>query len=254
MSDKEKLEKLIAEGEQLATNKVTRDLPEFTSWKTSVRRLLSKLFGEKSIELHNFNQRLFGPFMSSMWSGHDDSIECVRDITASVLELKEYLAEIEENNNVESEHLLTKTMSGKIFIIHGHDGEIKEAVARLLANQGIEPIILSEQANQGQTIIEKFERHAEAGAAIALFTKDDIGHAKNTTEGQPRARQNVVFEAGYFMGKFGRDRVILIAENGVEIPSDLQGVVYTDRDHWQIDVCKELKAMGYLIDLNKLIA
>ena len=69
----------------------------------------------------------------------------------------------------------------------------------------------------------------------------------------PRARQNVVFEAGYFMGKLGRDRVVIIAEKGIEIPSDLQGVVYTDRNNWQFDVCKELIAMGYKIDLNKLM-
>ena len=69
----------------------------------------------------------------------------------------------------------------------------------------------------------------------------------------PRARQNVVFEAGYFMGKLGRDRVVIIAEKGIELPSDLQGVVYTDRNNWKYDICKELIAMGYNIDLNKLM-
>ena len=55
------------------------------------------------------------------------------------------------------------------------------------------------------------------------------------------------------MGKLGRGRVVIIAEKGIEIPSDLQGVVYTDRNNWQFDVCKELIAMGYKIDLNKLV-
>ena len=61
-----------------------------------------------------------------------------------------------------------------------------------------------------------------------------------------------MFEAGYFMGKFGRDRVIIIAEKNVELPSDLQGVVYTDKDDWKLDVCRELKAMNFAIDFNKL--
>lgn len=66
-----------------------------------------------------------------------------------------------------------------------------------------------------------------------------------------RARQNVVFESGYFMGRLGREKVILIANPEIEIPSDLQGVVYTNDKSWQIDVLKELKEIGYAIDFNK---
>lgn len=70
---------------------------------------------------------------------------------------------------------------------------------------------------------------------------------------QSRARQNVVFEAGYFMGKLGRNRIVIVAEHGVELPSDMQGIVYTDKADWRVDVLKELKEMGYKIDLNKLV-
>ena len=140
----------------------------------------------------------------------------------------------------------------KVFIVHGHNGEIKEAIARLIEKQGIEAIILHEQANQGATIIEKFERNSDVGCAVCLFTADDLGRAKTDPEDKMRARQNVVFEAGYFIGKLGRDRVILIADRGVEIPSDLQGVVYTETNNWQYSVLKELKAIGYNIDYNKL--
>lgn len=140
----------------------------------------------------------------------------------------------------------------KVFIVHGHNGEIKEAVARLIEKQGVQAIILHEQANQGATIIEKFERNSDVGCAVCLFTADDLGHAKDDIAENKRARQNVVFETGYFIGKLGRDRVILIADKGVEIPSDLQGVVYTGTDGWQYSVLKELKALGYDIDYNKL--
>ena len=140
----------------------------------------------------------------------------------------------------------------KVFIVHGHNGEIKEAVARLIEKQGIQAIILHEQANQGATIIEKFERYSDVGCAVCLFTADDLGRAKNDVEEKSRARQNVVFETGYFIGKLGRNRVVLIADKGVEIPSDLQGVVYTETNGWQYSVLKELKAIGYNVDYNKL--
>ncbi len=54
------------------------------------------------------------------------------------------------------------------------------------------------------------------------------------------------------MGKLSRRRVVIVAENGVELPSDMQGIVYTDKSNWEVDVLKELKAMGYSIDFNKL--
>ena len=140
----------------------------------------------------------------------------------------------------------------KIFIVHGHNGELKEAIARLIERQGIEAIILHEQANLGNTIIEKFERNSDVGAAICLFTADDVGRAKADNTERKRARQNVVFEAGYFIGKLGRKNVVIIADPGVEIPSDMQGIVYTGSENWQFSVLKELKAMGFNIDYNKL--
>ena len=124
----------------------------------------------------------------------------------------------------------------------------------MVEKQGLEAIILSEQANRGKTIIEKFEEHLDVGAAICLFTGDDYGKAKDATSENLRARQNVVFEAGFFMGKLGRENVILIADSNIEVPSDLQGVVYTSKTMWQTDVLRELKAIGYNVDFNKLFA
>lgn len=140
----------------------------------------------------------------------------------------------------------------KVFVVHGHNGEMKEAIARILENQGIQALILHEQVNQGATIIEKIERNSDVGCAICIFTADDLGRAKNDIDEKTRARQNVVFEAGYFIGKLGRERVILIADPCIEIPSDLQGVVYTDSANWRFSILKELKSMGYTVDYNKL--
>ena len=85
-----------------------------------------------------------------------------------------------------------------------------------------------------------------------MFTGDDYGRTKDAEEDKLRARQNVVFEAGFFMGKLGRENVVLIANPDIEIPSDLKGFVYTNEKSWQIDALKELKTIGYAIDLNKL--
>jgi len=140
----------------------------------------------------------------------------------------------------------------KVFIVHGHNEALKQEVARLIEKQSIDPIILHEQPNKGATIIEKFERNSDVGAAICLFTADDTGKAKKEDTEKDRARQNVVFEAGFFMGSLGRNRVIILADHGVELPSDLKGVVYTGTSSWQLNLLRELRAIGFSVDYNLL--
>ena len=149
------------------------------------------------------------------------------------------------------------TFGNEVFIVHGHDDEAKETVARFIENFGIEATILHEQANRGQTIPEKFEEHAsEAGFAIILLTPDDVGASKDETDNpKPRARQNVVLELGYFWGKLGRGRVCVLHKGGVELPSDMQGLLYVPMnspDEWQLPLAREMKQAGLPIDLNKL--
>ena len=170
-------------------------------------------------------------------------------VTQIVAFLKSYVSRFDVTEENES---LSKPDLTKVFIVHGHNGEIKEAVARIIEKQGLEAVILSEQANRGKTIIEKFEANSNVGAAICLFTADDKGRNASTTSDYDRARQNVVFETGYFIGKLGRKNIIIIAGSTVEMPSDLSGVVYTNQSDWKTEVLKELKAIGYDIDLNKL--
>ena len=89
------------------------------------------------------------------------------------------------------------------------------------------PKILHEQANEGKRIIEKFEKHSAVGFAIVLLTSDDEGKAKASDNLNIRARQNVILELGFFMGKLGRSRVLPLYIEGVELPSDIQGLMYT---------------------------
>ncbi len=145
------------------------------------------------------------------------------------------------------------TNTREIFIIHGRDNEAKQTVARFLEQLKLETSILHEQPNQGLTIIEKFEKHAQVGFAVALLTPDDIGAFQEDTENlKSRARQNVVFEFGYFIGRLGRKKVCALVKGDVEIPSDYAGVIYIslDNEDWQTKLVRELKGAGIDVDAN----
>jgi predicted nucleotide-binding protein len=149
----------------------------------------------------------------------------------------------------------TPHIGDKIFIVHGHDGDIKQQVASFVEKiTGQRPVILHEQADRSWTIIEKFEEHAsEAGYAIILLTADDEGKAKSAADLKPRARQNVVLELGYFMAKLGRNRVVALHEPGVELPSDISGLLYKPLSgNWHTELAKELKAANIAVDFSKL--
>ena len=151
-----------------------------------------------------------------------------------------------------------KKISNKVFVVHGHDSLAKTEVARTLEKVDLEAIILHEQANEGKTVIEKFERDAsQVSFAVILMTPDDIGYPKNKEkESKARARQNVVLELGYFSGVLGRSNVCVLYKDGVEIPSDYLGVVYVPFDKegaWKFNLTKELKQAGLDVDMNKLI-
>jgi len=149
----------------------------------------------------------------------------------------------------QKESVMEITSKTKIFVVHGRD-QVKYELESLLRTWGLEPIILDEQIGGSKTIIEKFEEHSsKAQCAIVLLTPDDEGHLKGDKDLNPRARQNVIFELGYFFAKLGRDRVICIYKNGVEIPSDIKGMnPITFDNSLKKDVymmlSKELRAMG----------
>jgi len=139
----------------------------------------------------------------------------------------------------------------KVFIVHGHDNEVKQEVARYIEQIGLKAIILHEQANNGMTIIEKIEYYTdEANFAIVLYTPCDKGRGALETKVHPRdrARQNVVFEHGYLMAKIGRKNVCALVKGNIETPSDISGVVYTPLDisgAWKHELVRELKSCGY---------
>jgi predicted nucleotide-binding protein len=124
--------------------------------------------------------------------------------------------------------------SPKSFIVHGHDEAAKLALKNYLQNTlGLpEQIILHEQPSLGRTLIEKFEDYsADAQLAFVLLTPDDkVAPADSSNDAKRRARQNVILELGFFLGKLGRlsGRVFLLHKGPIELPSDLSGVIYID--------------------------
>lgn len=149
-------------------------------------------------------------------------------------------------------------MNNKVFIVHGHDEAAKNTVARVLEKVGFDPIILHEQANCGKTIIEKLAYYTDVAYAIILYTECDLGRAKedDVADERYRARQNVVYEHGYLIGKIGREKVFALVKGDVETPGDISGVVYTPMDAagaWKLDLARDMKAVGLSIDMNNLI-
>jgi predicted nucleotide-binding protein len=152
-----------------------------------------------------------------------------------------------------------ETLSNYVFIVHGHDDEMKTTVARVLEKLGLVPIILHEQPDKGKTVIEKFEGHSDVPFAIVLFSPDDMAYLNGSKPetARPRARQNVVLELGYFLGKLGRERVLVLFRQApnFELPSDYSGVLFKpfDGGAWPFELVKELNAVGFAVDANRLL-
>lgn len=264
-----KIQDRIDEGQQL------RDLPirseaeleeaeaEYSNWSSYNSTLLSRLFDSSSIA-NRYRSGIFfsrgGPIHPSL---EGEIGRYRKDVTDKINRLKGVLEELElipeqiSNSTAISSQEQTDARGNGVFIVHGHDTEAKNGVARFVENLGLEATILDEKPGGGRTIIEKFEDHASnAGFAIVLLTPDDVGAAKDKRDDlKPRARQNVIFEMGYFVKGLGRGRVCAMSTEEVELPSDLAGVEYIHLDSnggWKWKLVSEIKAAGLPVELKEV--
>lgn len=153
------------------------------------------------------------------------------------------------------------TRSRRVFIVHGHDGELKHELARFLDALDFEVVILQELADSGRTLLEKLRAEVEdIGFVFVLLTPDDHGHAhRDPGDAADRPRQNVVYEHGLFCGLVGHERVCAIQRGDVELPSDLRGLVVKripdggGLEAIQVNLLRELKRAGYDVDANQLV-
>jgi predicted nucleotide-binding protein len=152
---------------------------------------------------------------------------------------------------------MEKSESRRVFVVHGQEEEKKEAVAKFLGKLDLEPVILHEQPSHGVTLIEKFENYSDVVFAVIVLTGDDYGYPKGKPEeSKPRPRQNVVFELGFLMGRFAGKRVYALHEEGLELPSDYQGLVFIPYDAagiWKLLIARAMKTANIEIDLNKAV-
>ena len=242
---------------------LSRENSIYKKWRRDTEITLSYVFGEGSRHVREFRAIRFAPLRPSGASSSEIKAAYLRGLeSASVLlhsmqdEIRNYWPE--DASVLEATSAITHANSSlskgrDIFLVHGHDEGLKQEVARFLEKLELNPIILHEQPNKGRTIIEKFEQHASVGFAIAMFTADDLCSSNASAAPIYRARQNVVFEFGFFIGKLGRERVCALYDEGVELPSDYQGVIYVPLDksgRWKFDLLKELKSAGYEVDAN----
>ena len=208
-----------------------------------------------SYHLSGIDDDVFGPISVRVRKFHS-LIDYYVLALQSILNRLDLIPEAPEKVNHQEQTGHALETSNRVFIVHGHDKAAKESVARLLEKLILVPIILHEQPNQGRTVIEKFEDYSDVGFAVVLLTPDDVGAAKSEVENlKPRARQNVIFELGFFIGKLGRARVCALHKSNVEILSDFSGVVWIPLDEagaWRLKLSRELKAAGLNIDLNNL--
>lgn len=230
--------------------------PLFDTWMGEIN-----IFNERHLKSHPLHDSIFATYFhrKNRPSSFNDMMGHLRALAADT----EFFATKDSTSKEKScsqniEERATLPMSNRVFIVHGHDNSAKQEVARTLEKAGFEAIILHEQPNKGRTIIEKIEDYADVGYAVILYTECDVGRDKNAPEGSEkyRARQNVVFEHGFFSGRLGRERVFALVKGDVETPGDIGGVIYTTMDAkgaWKMELAKDMQAVGLPADMNKFI-
>jgi len=243
------------------------DSPEFQKWKRDTRVTLTNIFDDNSKHVNEFTIISIGsPRMVSSILGEKKGVTYTNAYFRNLQqystlwqsfidEIKEYWPNEKPTKEQEVEQPIK--LGSDIFIVHGRDEGAKQAVARLLEKLNLNPIILHEKPNRGQTIIEKFEAYGNPAFAVILLTPDDVGALATEKDNlKSRARQNVIFELGFFIGKIGRKHVCALCKGNVERPSDYDGILYVPMDDaggWELKLAKEIKAAGIDVDLNRLL-
>src|SRR5919112_1110438 len=281
----ESLTTVILQGEQLLGRTIqtgaqlTQARDDYQTWYEYCERLLERIFnyspwrGENAPSVYP----RAAPMSLSRGRRPDDTAAKVRiyhnAVSTVVRRLKSLHKQLELLHLDANVQTLDRTqeeaarVGNKVFIVHGHDLGKRDAVARFITRLELDPIILEEQASASKTLIEKFETYSsDVAYAVVILTPDDLGEsAKKIDEAavaadtpdavvsalEPRARQNVIFELGFFFGKLGRGRVCALLAGGINKPSDIDGVAYVAmgaNSGWQILLAREMRHAGLDID------
>lgn len=262
----ERLEQRITDLNAFDVNTIkSRTSPELQVLERSIEDTLERCFGVNTTAANRYKEAYQLHYHVSFWvsgmpepnykSKTQEKIEEAKALLGQAINaLKTDLEDLDPSIATPATKARLATHSSRIFLVHGHDEAVRETVARFLEKLGLQVIILHEQANGGRTIIEKIEYHSDVGMAVVLLTPDDVG-GKAGGRMEPRVRQNVLLELGYFMGVLGRHKVCALRSGEVEIPTDFAGVVWTEMaGEWKTAIARELKTAGYDIDWNKVMS
>jgi len=236
----------------------------YKRWRTRTAAVLHGVFGEReSAEFERSAPEMVRTH-EMMFGVAAPLLKAISYLNALSLELESHpLVHAAQGSSVASPSQSRREVdlrSRRVFVVHGHDEATRSSVVEFLRDLGLEPVVLHEQPNAGRTLIEKFEDHSsEACFAVVLLTGDDrcelpvrgahgklaMKHKRRT---EKRARQNVVFELGFFFSALGRSRVCALVEPGLSKPSDIDGIVYVPLDtDWRSSLARELTAAGIQI-------
>ncbi|MDO3722242.1 nucleotide-binding protein [Marinobacter sp. chi1] len=234
------------------------DTPEWKTFKIRALNLVSKHLSQNSPAVALAHK---GAGIRTQNNGRD-KFEIVKSNFIKALQMlvetlkNDTFGELKTHNSFSN----SPALSNKVFVVHGHDQGLKTDVERFLREVGLIPVVLHREADEGATIIEKFEKHSDVGFAFILLTPDEVSYTVDqigVDESQRmtefRARPNVIFEFGYFVAMLGRNRVCCLHKGEVVVPSDLSGLIYKkvgdSIDTQAYSIIKELKAAGFEIHM-----
>jgi predicted nucleotide-binding protein len=234
---------------------------EMEKWERYTRSLLEVCIDGPSF-IEDFRLPYYGiavgglPLTMRAEDFRDDMLTMIASLE-SVIERLPLITQDPPSSGKSTEKPETIEAGRRVFIVHGHDNEMKQTVARVIEKLGLEAVILHERPTGGLTVIEKLEKYGQyADYAVVLLSPDDEGREKGVQELASRPRQNVVFELGYFIGKLKRHRSCAIVKGTLDITSDVSGVVYIPMDDgggWKADLVAELRMAGFKVTADSLI-
>lgn len=232
---------------------------DLDAWVRMTRARIRRAMGADHWQVAEFDKVDYSPMVLTASEPEEMSRRAQKSGTREAVSILAACIDERQDDSGAARQRSVPETEGRAFIVHGHDEGAKHETARFLRDLlGSEPIILHEERNSGQTLLEKFEANAAtSGYAVVLLTGDDLGRAKGAApkKDMPRGRQNVILELGFFLGAIGRAKVTVLRDPGVEIPTDVLGFAYVERDSagaWKATLAREIEGAGFDVDWSAL--
>lgn len=265
LSDATKAGQQLLSGAPASGDDLKKFREDYLSWETRTSAILETAFNVSGFMTTSPKDEFMGTAVSLLDLKISSTIipaerlpEVVTDIREKIRVLNSITARLDVYMppSDATSPVSQATSDAPIFLVHGRDLGRRELVRRFLETvTDRSVIVLAEQPNQGQDLLNKLLRNAQqVGFAVILLTADDVG-GLSADDQEPRARQNVVFELGLFIGLLGREKVAVLNDPKIELPTDFSGVGYIpiQGESWQIELARELKSADIAVSLDRTL-